>query len=96
MMVLLGDHAEYMLRPSEERAHGAGLVLAEAVIGVGNGLHSKAPLVLPLLLQEDVLDPSKVKPATQVCALHPGIVRLMMAREERRNVILAMRTRTDL
>lgn len=66
----LWDRAEHALRPSEERAHGAGLLLAEVVIGVGNGLHSKASLVLPLLLQEDVLDPSKVKPATEVCALY--------------------------
>ncbi|BDA46529.1 probable small subunit processome component 20 homolog at N-terminal half [Coccomyxa sp. Obi] len=57
--------AEHALRPSEERAHGAGLVLGEAVIGVGNGMHSKASLVLPLLFQEDVLDPSKIKPATE-------------------------------
>lgn len=59
--------AEHALRPSEERAHGAGLLLAESVAGVSNGLHSKAALLLPLLLREDVLERSELKPATEVC-----------------------------
>ncbi len=45
------------LRPTEERTHGAGLLLAEAVLGVSNGLHSKATAVLGLLLQQDLLQP---------------------------------------
>lgn len=36
-------------------------------MGVSNGLHSKAALLLPLLLREDVLDRSELKPATEVC-----------------------------
>ena len=54
-----GDHtvrrAEHALRPTEARAHGAGLLLAEACLGVSNGLHSRAPAVLRLLLQEPSL-----------------------------------------
>ena len=36
-------------------------------MGVSNGLHSKAALLLPLLLREDVLERSDLKPATEVC-----------------------------
>jgi hypothetical protein len=49
--------AEQAVRPSYERTHGAGLLLAEAVAGVANGLHSRAPAVLALLLQQDLLKP---------------------------------------
>jgi hypothetical protein len=50
--------AEQAVRPCAERTHGAGLLLAEAVLGPSHGLHSRAPAVLRLLLQEDVLKPS--------------------------------------
>lgn len=50
--------AEQAQRPSLEVTEGAGLLLAEAVLGVGHGLHSRAPLILELLLGEDLLAPS--------------------------------------
>lgn len=37
-------------------------------MGVSHGLHSKAAIVLPLLLREDVLDPASLTPASKV---HP-------------------------
>ncbi len=65
-IIILVFAPEHALRPSEERAHGAGLLLAESIVGVGNGLHSKAAVLLPLLLREDVLNRSDLKPATEV------------------------------
>ncbi|GFR52620.1 hypothetical protein Agub_g15136, partial [Astrephomene gubernaculifera] len=55
--------AEQAARPTEERTDGAGLVLAEAVLGVSHGLHSRAPQLLQLLLQEDLLQPGELRPA---------------------------------
>jgi hypothetical protein len=45
------------VNPSQERAHGAGLLVAESVLGPEHSLHSKAAAVLTLLLQEDLLSP---------------------------------------
>jgi hypothetical protein len=45
------------VNPSEERAHGAGLLVAESVLGPEHSLHSKAASVLTLLLQEDLISP---------------------------------------
>jgi hypothetical protein len=50
--------AEHAARPAPERTHGAGLLLAEAVLGPSHGLHSRAPAVLRLTLEEDLLKPS--------------------------------------
>lgn len=54
LRALLGEAA---VKPSAERAHGAGLLVAEAVLGVEHGLHSRAPGLVQLLLQEDLLQP---------------------------------------
>ncbi|KAK9818396.1 hypothetical protein WJX72_012002 [[Myrmecia] bisecta] len=53
--------AEHALRPSEERTDGAGHLLAESVSSIANGLHSRARLVLELVLQEDLLSPDDFK-----------------------------------
>ncbi|GIL90427.1 hypothetical protein Vretifemale_18037, partial [Volvox reticuliferus] len=55
--------AEQAVRPTPERTDGAGLVLAEAVLGVSHGLHSRAQQVLQLLLKEDLLQPSDLRHA---------------------------------
>ncbi|GLI63747.1 hypothetical protein VaNZ11_006820, partial [Volvox africanus] len=55
--------AEQAAKPTPERTDGAGLVLAEAVVGVSQGLHSRAQQVLQLLLKEDLLQPSDLRPA---------------------------------
>lgn len=34
---------------------GAGRLIGESVLGVGHGLHSRAPLLLGMALQEDLL-----------------------------------------
>lgn len=44
-----------------ERADGAGRLLAAAVKGIGNGLHSRADALLKCLLQEDLLTPAHFK-----------------------------------
>lgn len=45
------------VKPSERRTHGAGLLVAESVLGVSNSLHSRAPAVVRLLLKQDLLQP---------------------------------------
>jgi hypothetical protein len=40
---------------------GAGLLLAESVVGARNALHSKAPRLLAMLLAEDVVKTSELK-----------------------------------
>ena len=47
--------ADAVIRPSIARVNGAGLLIAEAVSGVSNGLHSRGTTLLQLLLQEDIL-----------------------------------------
>ncbi len=47
--------AEQALLPSEQRTDGAGLLLAESVLGIGHGLHSRAPAVFELAFGEDLL-----------------------------------------
>ena len=55
--------AEAVARPTPERLHAAGLLLAEAAVGVNHGLHSRAaPAVLQLLLQEGLVEPRDFKP----------------------------------
>ena len=49
------------MRPTEARTHGAGLLLAESLIGINHRLHSRAAAVLPLMLQEDILTPADLK-----------------------------------
>ena len=48
--------ADAVVRPSVARITGAGLLVAEGAIGVGNGLHSRGPVLLSLLLQDDILN----------------------------------------
>jgi hypothetical protein len=47
--------AEAAVRSSARRTHGAGLLVAEALLGPEHGLHSRAGAVLGLLLQDDIL-----------------------------------------
>ena len=54
-------HAEHAMRPSEARTHGAGLLLAESLIGINHGLHSRAAALVPLMLQEDILSTTDLK-----------------------------------
>ncbi|EFJ49017.1 hypothetical protein VOLCADRAFT_104545 [Volvox carteri f. nagariensis] len=54
--------AEQAVRPTPERIDGAGLLLAESVLGVSHGLHSRAPQVLQLLFKEDLLQPGDLRP----------------------------------
>lgn len=61
LRALLAEHA---VRPSAARAHGAGLLVAEGVLGVEHGLHSRAPALLGLLLQEGLLSPADFGAAT--------------------------------
>ena len=49
------------MRPTEARTHGAGLLLAESLIGINHRLHSRAAAVVPLMLQEDILTPADLK-----------------------------------
>ena len=49
------------MRPTEARTHGAGLLLAESLLGINHTLHSRAAAVLPLMLQEDILTPADLK-----------------------------------
>ena len=44
-----------------ERVDGAGRLMAAAVKGIGNGLHSRADALLQCLLQEDLLTPAHFK-----------------------------------
>lgn len=47
--------AEQARQPVWERSQGAGLLLAESIISVAHGLHSRAAGVLKLMMQEDLL-----------------------------------------
>lgn len=60
---------------------GAGRVLAAAVKGVNNGLHSRAALLLKLLLQQDLLTPAhlQAQQAQQASALTPEQVHAVSA-----------------
>jgi U3 small nucleolar RNA-associated protein 20 len=49
---LLGEHA---VCPDEARTDGAGLLLAEAAVGVAHGLHSRAPRILNLAFGQDLV-----------------------------------------
>ncbi|KAG2487780.1 hypothetical protein HYH03_013624 [Edaphochlamys debaryana] len=60
--------AEQAARPSPERTDATGLLLAEAVLGVKHGLHSRAPAVLGLLLREDLIAPEELTPAAAAAA----------------------------
>ena len=60
-MVLCWVLAEQVMNPSEARTHGAGLLLAESLIGINHGLHSRAAALLPLMLQEDTLVTTDLK-----------------------------------
>ena len=55
--------AEAVTRPTDERVHAAGALLAEAAVGVGHGLHSRAAAVLGPLVREGVLRPEDFKSA---------------------------------
>ena len=52
---LLADAA---LQPDMEHVDGTGRLLAAAVAGASGGLHSRAPEVLALVLQEDLVTPA--------------------------------------
>lgn len=53
---------EAVRSPTPERLDGAGALAAEAVTGVGQGLHSRAGAVLGLLLGQELLRPQDFKP----------------------------------
>ena len=55
--------AEAVTKPTEERVHAAGSLLAEAVMGTAYGLHSRAAAVLGLALREGILRPDDFKSA---------------------------------
>ncbi len=55
--------AEHALQPSYERTDGAGLLLAETVLGVSHGLHSRVGVVLGLVFMEDILTPGDLHAA---------------------------------
>ena len=57
------------MRPSEARTHGAGLLLAESLVGINHGLHSRAAALLPLMLQEDILSTTDLKVYTTKSSL---------------------------
>ena len=68
---MVAAHAEQALRPSEARTHGAGMLLAESLIGINHTLHSRAAAVVPLMLQEDILSVGDLKVSLEGCiALH--------------------------
>ena len=50
--------ADAAVRPSVARLQGVGLLIADGAAGVTNGLHSRGPALLSLLLQEDILTES--------------------------------------
>ncbi len=52
------------MRPSEGRTHGAGLLLAESLVGINHGLHSRAAALVPLMLQENILSTTDLKVCT--------------------------------
>ena len=54
---------EAVTRPTDERVHAAGALMAEAATGVGHGLHSRSQAVLSQLLKEDILRPEDFKSA---------------------------------
>ena len=49
------------LTGSAHASQGAGLLLAESVVGARNALHSKAPRLLAMLFAEDVVKASELK-----------------------------------
>ena len=57
--------AEHAVHPREVVADGAGCLLAESCKGVANGLHSKAPQLLALAMQLDLLSAAKIN--AKVC-----------------------------
>jgi hypothetical protein len=52
LRALLAEHA---VRPGPQRAHGAGLLVGEALLGPEHGVHSRTGTLLGLLLQRDLL-----------------------------------------
>lgn len=60
---------EHAVRPSEARTDAASLILAEIAKGPAHGLHSKAPRLLSLVLQRDLLRPADLKVRTGYCSL---------------------------
>ena len=52
LRALLAEHA---VRPGPQRAHGAGLLVGEALLGPEHGVHSRTGTLLGLLLQLDLL-----------------------------------------
>ena len=72
---MVAAHAEQALKPSEAQTHGAGMLLAESLIGINHGLHSRAAAVVPLMLQEDILSVGDLKVSLEGrIALHPPCV----------------------
>ncbi|PSC76593.1 small subunit processome component 20-like protein [Micractinium conductrix] len=55
--------AEAVSKPTDDRVHAAGALLAEAVTGVSHGLHSRVAALLGPLLREDVLRQEDFKSA---------------------------------
>jgi U3 small nucleolar RNA-associated protein 20 len=53
--------AEAVTKPSPERIQAAGLLIAEAAIGIGNGLHSKANSLLTPLFKANAMKPGDFK-----------------------------------
>ncbi|CAG9460436.1 unnamed protein product [Pedinophyceae sp. YPF-701] len=57
---------EHAAMPTTDRTDGAGALLAEAVCGAANGLHSRAPALLALLLAADPISVKHFKSADAV------------------------------
>jgi len=53
--------AEAVTKPTPERIQASGLLIAEAAIGIGNGLHSKANSLLTPLFRANAMKPSDFK-----------------------------------
>ena len=67
---LLADAA---LQPDMEHVDGAGRLLAAAVAGASGGLHSRAPEVLALVLQEALVTPADFRSSKVGGPMHVGI-----------------------
>ena len=71
---------EVVIKSTEFRVHGAGLLLAEAVLGPQNGLHSRSAVLLRLLLNIQL--PAEMLPAgVNLCTtslLHENILPLVV------------------
>ena len=54
------QNAEHAIQPSERRADGAGLLMAESCKGISHGLHSKADQLFELAFRPGLLTANKL------------------------------------